>query len=728
MRRRFRSGRGVVGRVIVASLIVAVGVVGDAPLPVVAASGWRIVASPNVVQSPSARLAGIACPSTSRCFAVGSTNGVNFLQPSSQIEQWDGTAWSAMPSPDPAGAIDAELNAVACASDTDCFAVGWAGSERGILGGTSLVKRWDGTTWSVVAVPNSLGTLEGIACPSATSCFAIGGNAGALRWDGAAWSLLSSPAAGFDSALKGIACSSASNCFAVGVNGAEPNQTLIEHWDGTTWTIVPSPTPTGASSPELLGVACPSASVCFAVGASDGSPLVERWDGTAWSLVASPPANVTFPPALESVVCSDVSDCFAVGGGSSVSTTIHWDGTKWSTVPSPAGGSLTAVACTSAADCSAVGTYGFEPMLAQHWNGTTWSIVAIPTPVPPYDVLAAVTCRNSGDCWAVGHFDLREADFDNGLIEHWNGTSWAVVPDGHTASDQHLQRLVGVACQSANRCFAVGDENYQDFEHTLVMHNWNGNHWTQVIPRTPVGSRRNGLSGVACVATTCFAVGYYQVDGRYGSLVERWDGARWSQVSSPNPKNYRSAPLEAIACSAPSTCIAVGYADVNGSPLSVMAQRWNGHEWSRMSIAGPRGATSSTLSGVACAKASDCVAVGAYASSGRTRPFAERWNGTGWSVSLGLTPGGASAAQLSSVSCVGAANCFAAGNQVVGGVTKPLLEHWNGTAWSPVSAPVPSGVTFSQLSGVACVPASGCFAVGSSAAENFQSTLVERSS
>ena len=147
-----------------------------------------------------------------------------------------------------------------------------------------------------------------------------------------------------------------------------------------------------------------------------------------------------------------------------------------------------------------------------------------------------------------------------------------------------------------------------------------------------------------------------------------------------------------------------------------------------MPIAGPRGATSSTLSGVACAKASDCVAVGAYASNGRTRPFAERWNGTGWSVSLGLTPGGASAAQLSSVSCVGAANCFAAGNQVVSGVTKPLLEHWNGTAWSAVSSPVPSGATFSQLSGVACVPASGCFVVGSSAAENFQSTLVERSS
>ena len=61
-------------------------------------------------------------------------------------------------------------------------------------------------------------------------------------------------------------------------------------------------------------------------------------------------------------------------------------------------------------------------------------------------------------------------------------------------------------------------------------------------------------------------------------------------------------------------------------------------------------------------------------------------------------------------------------------LTKPLLEHWNGTSWSPVSVPSAPGSTFSQLSGVACVGTSGCVAVGVSGGENTQSTLIERRS
>jgi hypothetical protein len=156
--------------------------------------------------------------------------------------------------------------------------------------------------------------------------------------------------------------------------------------------------------------------------------------------------------------------------------------------------------------------------------------------------------------------------------------------------------------------------------------------------------------------------------------------------------------------------------------------RWNGKAWSLVPSPNPRGATSSELTGVACTSGSNCLAVGQYVAAKVTRPFAEHWDGTKWSLTLGLVPGGASYAQLANVSWAAASSCYAVGSEVVNKVTRALLEHWNGAGWSQVSAPSPSGASFSQLSGVTCVGPAGCVAVGVSGGENTQSTLIERRS
>ena len=237
------------------------------------------------------------------------------------------------------------------------------------------------------------------------------------------------------------------------------------------------------------------------------------------------------------------------------------------------------------------------------------------------------------------------------------------------------------------------------------------------------------LRSVACPSSTrCFAVGYYRVKGRDRTLVEAWDGKTWSQTASPNVVNDNYTTLWGVACPGAHACFAVGHAFVHGSPSSIVTvvERWDGNVWSLVPSPNPRGATSSNFSGVACPTASNCLAVGDYLASGVTRPFAEHWDGTKWSVTLGLVPGGASSAQLTNVSCAAPQSCYAAGSQVVNKVTKPLLGHWNGTSWSQVAVPSPAGSTFSQLSGVACVGTSGCTAVGVSGAENSQSTLVVR--
>ena len=579
-------------------LILAAGLATAAPAS--AGPAWNIVASPNVAGVPGAGLAGVACPTATLCFAVGSVNGVNFLQPNSLIEQWNGTAWSAVVSTDPGGATQAELDGVACSDASSCFAVGYSESSHG-GSRASMIKRWNGSTWSIVATPGLIGELSAVACPTATTCFATGGrfgNAGVVEWNGTSWSVAATPILGFDAFLGAIACSGVSSCLAVGSDPSSPRP-IVERWDGATWSSGVAPLPPDASSASFGGVACTDAASCVAVGTSNLGPLFEQWDGASWT-VAPTSGGVGSSTYVDGVGCSSSSRCFAVGAVATSAAVIRWNGKVWSPVAVAGPGALTGVACSSDTDCAAVGTGGFKPTAAERWDGTAWSVVPTPTPVPPWDGLIGVSCRSTLSCWAVGRYDSGEADFDAGLIERWNGTRWSVVADA-PKNGGRLRRLVDVTCESANRCFAVGSENYQDFEYTMVLEHWDGARWTQVTPKSPVGSRSSYLGGVACAsATRCFAAGYYRVKGKDRSLVEGWDGTTWSQTANQNPANVGYDGFFDIACPGAHACFAVGNSLVNGAPVSTLVERWDGKTWSLVPSPNPRGATSSGLVGVAC--------------------------------------------------------------------------------------------------------------------------------
>ncbi|HYY35677.1 MAG TPA: hypothetical protein VE867_04815, partial [Candidatus Binatia bacterium] len=57
------------------------------------------------------------------------------------------------------------------------------------------------------------------------------------------WQLASSPNPGTNNTLYDVATLSASNAWAVGTYGTPQagNRTLVEHWSGTGWSVVPSP-------------------------------------------------------------------------------------------------------------------------------------------------------------------------------------------------------------------------------------------------------------------------------------------------------------------------------------------------------------------------------------------------------------------------------------------------------------------------------------------------------
>ena len=242
------------------------------------------------------------------------------------IERWNGNSWSIAPSPNTSPTQANYLQGVTCTSASDCWAVGWYEGNPD----QTLIERWNGTSWAIVSSPNqdSFGTpisnqLYKVACASASQCFAIGSVSDAEftgsiieQWDGTSWSL-STPAAAAG-VLYGVTCASASECWAVGGSGdAETfGPTLIERWDGTSWSVVPSPSASTFGADILYGVTCTSESQCWAVGLYDSpvwiETLIEQWDGSSWSIVASPNFS-NGHTVLSGVACASASECWATG-------------------------------------------------------------------------------------------------------------------------------------------------------------------------------------------------------------------------------------------------------------------------------------------------------------------------------------------------------------------------------------------------------------------------------
>ena len=102
---------------------------------------------------------------------------------------------------------------------------------------------------------------------------------------------------------------------------------LAAHWDGTSWTIVPTPATTGGSKSILFGVANLGGGNAWAVGRSETDrALIEHWDGSAWTIVPTPdpvvPAGMTFTGStLTAISARSANDIWAVGNFSAAKGT-----------------------------------------------------------------------------------------------------------------------------------------------------------------------------------------------------------------------------------------------------------------------------------------------------------------------------------------------------------------------------------------------------------------------
>jgi hypothetical protein len=331
-----------------------------------------------------------------------------------------------------------------------------------------------------------------------------------------------------------VAAVSANDIWAVGyyADGAT-SRTLIEHWDGSTWSLATSPN-VGTGSNYLEGVEAVSANDVWAVGfylnGATRQTLILRWNGSAWSVVSSPNSgsNDNF---LYNVEVVTASDAWAVGyyyyGSINQTLILRWNGSTWSVVPSPNIGTntngLQGITAVASDDIWAVGWYNNGTVyrtLTLHWNGAIWATVASPNQGATGNYLYDVKAIAANDVWAVGAYG--NTGTYQTLILHWNGNTWSVVPSPNVGTGSNV--LLGIAAVSANDIWAVGYyATGTTTERTLVQH-WNGSAW-DVVSSPNMEVDENRLSAVAVVAQDYVWATGYAKETVFQTLIERYSCA-----------------------------------------------------------------------------------------------------------------------------------------------------------------------------------------------------------
>jgi alpha-tubulin suppressor-like RCC1 family protein len=301
-------------------------------------------------------------------------------------------------------------------------------------------------------------SLVAVSAPAASNALAVGNEMRGItqtlfgeHWNGKAWTAATIPSpAGRNPTIRSVVDLSPTDGWAVGFTTTSLNstdRTLIERWNGSTWSTVPSPNPIGgtAGNDELEAVDGVSPTDVWAVGqdfSSNGGGitlLFEHFNGTKWTVFPFPASTgAQFAQAITTISANDAW----VVGSNALATTLaaHWNGKTWTIVPTPSPqdgrspiNNLTGVSAVSPADVYASGFEGnvnnqnFAKPYVLHWNGTAWSLVTLPNAGGEGSQLQSVAALSAGDVWAVGH--TQESD---GAIltlgEHFNGTAWSIAP------------------------------------------------------------------------------------------------------------------------------------------------------------------------------------------------------------------------------------------------------------------------------------------------------------
>ncbi len=338
-------------------------------------------------------LAGVSAASASDAWAVGAFVPTAGSVLNTLAEHFDGTRWTAFPLPN-VGVQENTLMAVSMPTTGKAWAAGYF--VNGKFQQQTLIEHFDGTVWSVVSSPSPgvrQNILYGIAAITDTDVWAVGAQQDANglwhalteHWNGTAWSVVNAVDAGSNgNQLYAVKALASNNVYAVGQQAGAgfPNQALVEHWDGKSWSVVTPPADASASALPL-GVTATGSSLTF-VGEqeSDTAPYTTY-------VTAGAPSSLSIQSTPNQG--TGENDLFAV--------TTATDGSTWAV-----GWDIN----------TASGNH--DPLVLQGVNGV-FSLVPVPNPVNGGDGgFAAITTIPGGGMWAVGVTATGTSNFST-LIE-----------------------------------------------------------------------------------------------------------------------------------------------------------------------------------------------------------------------------------------------------------------------------------------------------------------------
>lgn len=226
--------------------------------------------------------------------------------------------------------------------------------------------------------------------------------------------------------------------------------------------------------------------------------------------------------------------------------------------------------------------------------------------------------------------------------------------------------LTGISAPSRTTGWTVGHAGS-----TPLALRWTGARWQRTALPLPDRTRLNAISATS--ARDAWIVG---TDAGGQARTFHWDGRHWLSGALPasGGKPISAAHVTGFT---PTDTWAVG--STNGF-AGTMAAAWH-HDGRGWTITPTRSAPGSTLNAVAAGASGDAWAVG----TAGTRQLLLHWDGHTWTPAD--PPQAAALATPTGVAAVAPGNVWAVGTTPSGA---PMVERWDGRAWTVVPAPLPS--------------------------------------
>jgi hypothetical protein len=341
------------------------------------------------------------------------------------------------------------------------------------------------------------------------------------------------------------------------------------------WTDSTAPLPSGVDAFPEATVAWAScvASSCVAIGSyktSGGATegVLDTWSAGSWTASQAPLPSGASTGSTQlvqptQVWCAAAGSCVATSlyvtsGDLQADMLLTETSGSWSAVQTPlpsSGGteaSASAVTCSSASSCLAVGTYadlsGNTQGLILADSSGTWTAAKAPLPANagsnPEDDLDAVSCASTGACVATGNYQDSSGN-TQGLLLYESGSTWtaseASLPGD--AQSNPTVKLPAAACAASASCLVVGSYYSSTGTGALVVSESAGTWTASEITALPSGGETSTgtLDAVSCPASaSCLAGGVYQdAHGQEGLLLTESSGT-WSARESPYPTGAAS--------------------------------------------------------------------------------------------------------------------------------------------------------------------------------------------